>query len=95
MDELSWLDQELPIHLEFEKEKVIRELDRLDRDDMEELIRRLLSHNVDLVNISKQERALCRFNPAFTFRKSRFLLQVHVAFKTFRNVPLTEIWHWD
>tara|TARA_Y100000361_G_scaffold117825_1_gene109041 strand:+ start:612 stop:821 length:210 start_codon:yes stop_codon:yes gene_type:complete len=60
MDELSWLDQELPIHLEFEKEKVIRELDRLDRDDMEELIRRLLSHNVDLVNISKQaiERVL-------------------------------------
>lgn len=60
MDELSWLDQELPPHLEFEKEKVIRELDRLDRDDMEELIRRLLSHNVDLVNISKQaiERVL-------------------------------------
>ena len=60
MDELSWLDQELPIHLEFEKEKVIRALDRLDRDDMEELIRRLLSHNVDLVNISKQaiERVL-------------------------------------
>ena len=60
MDELSWLDQELPIHLEFEKEKVIRELDRLDRDDMEELVRKLLSHNVDLVNISKQaiERVL-------------------------------------
>ena len=60
MDELSWLNQELPIHLEFEKEKVIRELDRLDRDVMEELIRRLLSHNVDLVNISKQaiERVL-------------------------------------
>lgn len=60
MDELSWLDQELPIHLEFEKEKVIRELDRLDRDDMEELVRKLLSHNVDLVNITKQaiERVL-------------------------------------
>lgn len=60
MDELSWLDQELPIHLEFEKEKVIRELDRLDRDDMEELARKLLSHNVDLVNITKQaiERVL-------------------------------------
>lgn len=60
MDGLDWLDQELPAHLEFEKEKVIRELDKFDREDMEELVRKLLSHNVELVNICKQavERVL-------------------------------------
>lgn len=60
MDELEWLDQELPAHLEFEKEKVLRELDRFDRDDMRELVEKLLSHNVELVNFLKQsiERVL-------------------------------------
>ena len=60
MDGLEWLDQELPAHLEFEKEKVLRELDKFDRDDMQELVEKLLSHNVELVNFLKQsiERVL-------------------------------------
>ena len=60
MEGLEWLDQELPAHLEFEKEKVLRELDKFDREDMQELVEQLLSHNVELVNFLKQsiERVL-------------------------------------
>lgn len=60
MEGLEWLDQELPAHLEFEKEKVLRELDKFDREDMQELVEKLLSHNVELVNFLKQsiERVL-------------------------------------
>ena len=55
MDEPSWLDMELPLHLELEQECAVRRLPEIeDFDDLEELTKTAIEHNFRLVWICKQ-----------------------------------------